>query len=88
MGLRAAFGAVVLLLLLSRAAPAQTSDPDLIQLAVRLASWTAVTGYEQRMVDSILGLLPQAERDRAGNAVLRLGGNGPARRLVACPLDE
>ncbi|HZI75252.1 MAG TPA: hypothetical protein VFD73_14725 [Gemmatimonadales bacterium] len=88
MGRRAAFGAVVLLLLLSRAAPAQTSDPDLIQLAVRLASWTAVTGYEQRMVDSILTLLPQAQRDRAGNAVLRLGGNGPARRLVACPLDE
>jgi M42 glutamyl aminopeptidase len=88
MGRRAAFGAVVLLLLLSRAAAAQTSDLDLGQLASRLASWAAVTGYEQGIVDSILALLPQAQRDRAGNAILRLGGDGPARRLVACPLDE
>ena len=61
--------------------------PDPAPLAVRLAGMTAVTGYEQRMVDSILTLLPGATRDRAGNAVLRLGAGAPAR-LVACPLDE
>ena len=48
---------------------------------------TAVTGYEQRMVDSIVSLTPGAVRDRAGNAILRLGQGAPAR-LVACPLDE
>lgn len=56
-------------------------------LAVRLAGMTAVTGYEQAMVDSLLSLLPHAERDRAGNAVLVLGSGAP-RRLAACPLDE
>lgn len=61
--------------------------PDPAPLAVRLAGMTAVTGYETRMVDTILGLLPHAIRDRAGNAVLRLGSGAPAR-LVACPLDE
>lgn len=70
---------LVLLLML------QTPDPA--SLAVRLAGMTAVTGYEQRMVDSIVSLLPGAVRDRAGNAVLRLGTGAPAR-LVACPLDE
>ena len=56
-------------------------------LAVRLAGMTAVTGYEQAMVDTLLTLLPGAERDRAGNAVL-IFGNGAPRRLAACPLDE
>jgi putative aminopeptidase FrvX len=48
---------------------------------------TAVTGYEQAVVDTLLRLLPNARRDRAGNAVLVLGSGEP-RRLVACPLDE
>lgn len=61
--------------------------PDPAPLAARLAAMTAVTGYEQRMVDSLISLLPGASRDRAGNAVLRLGTGAPAR-LVACPLDE
>jgi putative aminopeptidase FrvX len=62
--------------------PANVSD-----LATRLASLSAVTGYEQAIVDTVLRLLPGAARDRAGNARLRLGG-GSARRLLVCPLDE
>ncbi|HUF36611.1 MAG TPA: hypothetical protein VMN37_11720 [Gemmatimonadales bacterium] len=47
---------------------------------------TAVTGFEQPMVDTLLELLPGAARDRAGNAV-RAGGSAP-RRLAVCGLDE
>ena len=61
--------------------------PDPAPLAVRLAGMTAVTGYETRMVDSLISLLPNAVRDRAGNAIVRLGSGAPAR-LVACPMDE
>lgn len=61
--------------------------PDPAPLAARLAAMTAVTGYEQRMVDSIVALMPGSVRDRAGNAILKLGQGAPAR-LVACPLDE
>lgn len=61
--------------------------PDPAPLAARFAAMTAITGYEQRMVDSIVSLLPGAVRDRAGNAILRLGTGAPAR-LVACSLDE
>jgi putative aminopeptidase FrvX len=63
---------------------AQTSAAD---LAARLSAMSAVTGYEQRMVDTMLTLLPGAKRDRAGDAVLVLGSGEP-RRLIACPLDE
>jgi putative aminopeptidase FrvX len=68
-------------------AAAQTANSDLIEMTVRLSSWTGVTGYEQALVDSLLRLIPQAERDRAGNVRRRLGGGSP-KRLVACPLDE
>jgi putative aminopeptidase FrvX len=61
--------------------------PDPAPLAARLAAMTAVTGYEHQMADSVIALLPGATRDRAGNAVLRIGSGAPAR-LVACPLDE
>jgi len=57
------------------------------QLAQRFAGMTAITGYEQAMVDTVLSLLPGAQRDRAGSAVLVLGSGEP-RRLAACPLDE
>jgi len=58
-------------------------------LAVRLAGMTAVTGLEQAMADSLLGLVPGSARDRAGNVTLTLGaGAGGPKRLVACPLDE
>ena len=68
------------------AARAQAS-PTLPGLAARLAGMTAVTGYEQPMIDSLLTLLPGAARDRAGNAVLVLGSGG-RRRLAACPVSE
>jgi putative aminopeptidase FrvX len=79
--------ALSLLLLGEGRIAAQDADPALPALAGRLAAMTAVTGYEQRMVDSLLALLPGAERDRAGNAVVVLGGGG-RRRLVACPVSE
>ena len=66
---------------------AQTPDPGLPDLAARFAAMTAVTGYEQRMIDSLIALVPGAERDRAGNAVVVLGA-GSRRRLVACPVSE
>jgi putative aminopeptidase len=66
---------------------AQRADPTLPDLAARLAGMTAVTGYEQPVVDSLLALLPGAARDRAGNAIVTLGA-GDRRRLVACPISE
>lgn len=82
--------ALALLLLASAGrAMAQAADPALAGLAVRLAGMTAVTGYEQRMIDSLIDLVPGAARDRAGNAVVVLGaGAGSRRRLVACPVSE
>jgi len=71
----------------AKALPAQTAGASAADLAVRLAGMTAVTGYEQRMVDTLLTLLPGSERDRAGDAVLALG-TGVPRRLAACPVDE
>jgi putative aminopeptidase FrvX len=68
-------------------AAAQTPDSSLEALVVRLAGMTAVTGYEQRMADSLLALLPGATRDRAGN-VVRGAGGGEGRILMVCPLDE
>jgi len=69
-------------------APARAQDSaEVSGLAVRLASIAAVTGYEQRLVDTVLRLLPRGRSDRAGNAVLRLGG-GSVSRLLVCPLDE
>lgn len=67
--------------------PAQTPGPSAGDLAVRLAGMTAVSGYEQPMVDTLLTLLPGSARDRAGDAVLAFGSGAP-RRLAACPLDE
>lgn len=68
-------------------ARAQQDDTDIGALAGRLAALSAVTGYEQAMVDTVLRLLPGGSRDRAGNARLQLGG-GSVKRLVVCPLDE
>ena len=57
-------------------------------LVERFTAFTAVTGFEQAVVDTLLGgLLPGATRDRSGSVVLVLGSGTP-RRLVACPLDE
>jgi putative aminopeptidase FrvX len=82
---------LALSLVASMAGPGQLSGQspgaELPKLATRLAAMTAVTGYEQRLVDSIVALLPGATRDRAGNAVIVLG-SGERRRLVACPVSE
>src|ERR671937_163843 len=79
----------LLLLLIASSSPLELSAQAVTatDLAMRLAGMTAVTGYEQAMVDTLLILLPGSRRDRAGNAVLALGSGEP-RRLAACPLDE
>ncbi len=56
-------------------------------VATRLASMSAITGFERAMLDTLRGLLPGAARDRAGNVHLTLG-QGTKRRLVVCPVDE
>lgn len=65
----------------------RAQDAPVAALAERLASLSAVTGYEQAYGDTLLKLLPGAQRDRAGNIVLTLG-RGEPRRMAACPLDE
>jgi len=88
-----ALGAALLLPAAFPAAGQSLSGPDLgaevelSELATRMASISAVTGYERALVDTIVRLLPGSARDRAGNAWLTLGG-GKGRRLVVCPLDE
>ena len=68
-------------------AEAQANEDPVSALVIRMASWAAVTGYEQAAVDTIVRLLPGAKRDRAGSARFELGG-GSVKRLIACPLDE
>lgn len=63
------------------------SQTALDSLVLRLSAMTAVSGYERAMADTVLKLLPEAERDRAGNILLTLGSGEP-RRLLACALDE
>ena len=48
--------------------PEREGQAQLSQLAVGMASMSAVTGYERLLVDTILRLLPGSARDRAGNA--------------------
>ena len=69
---------------------AHAQEPEnLSGIALRLASLTAVTGYEHAAVDTVLRLLANTSRDRGGNARLRLGGGSRSGgRLVVCPLDE
>src|SRR5688500_7431680 len=71
----------------ARAAHAQAAPATAAQLAVRLAAIPAPVGYESRLADTVLALLPGARRDRAGSVVLTVG-TGPPRRLIACRLDE
>lgn len=65
----------------------RSAGPTAAQLAERLTAMSAISGYEQAMVDSLLALVPGARRDRAGSAVVTLGRGAP-RRLVTCPIDE
>jgi putative aminopeptidase FrvX len=69
-------------------ARAHAQAPAFAAVVERFAAFTAVTGFEQAVVDTLVnGLFPGSSRDRAGNAVLVMGSGAP-RRLVACPLDE
>ncbi len=63
------------------------ADSALPGLVERLAAMTAVTGYEQRLTDTLIALLPGAVRDWAGNVVLTLGA-GTRQRVAVCPLDK
>jgi hypothetical protein len=67
--------------------PERGEEGQLSDLATRMASISAVTGYERALVDTVLRLLPGSARDRAGNAWVTIGA-GKGRRLVVCPLDE
>lgn len=70
------------------ASSAAAQDPALAAMVERFARFSAVTGFEQAMVDTLIAELPRgATRDRSGSAVLVLGSGSP-RRLVACPVDE
>jgi putative aminopeptidase FrvX len=60
---------------------------DVSSLAARLTGMTAVSGFEQAMSDSLIQLLPGAQRDRAGNVIAILGDGQPVRAAV-CPMDE
>ena len=62
---------------------AQTVD----QLALRFTSWTAVTGFERAVTDSLVALLPGGTRDRFGNVIVTLGRGSP-KRLASCDIDE
>jgi putative aminopeptidase FrvX len=83
---RLALNAALLALALANQAGGQETE-GISALAIRLTSLPAVTGYEQALVDTLLGFLPGAARDRAGNVRLRNDG-GSAKRLLVCPLDE
>jgi hypothetical protein len=65
--------------------PAQ--ETGVATIASRFAGFTAVTGYEQAVAESLVALLPGSATDRAGNVVLTLGRGAP-KRLAVCPLDE
>lgn len=74
--------------MLALTAPLQAQEPPpLDHLVKRFAAMTAISGYEQRMADTLGSLLPGARKDRAGNVVLVLGQGNP-RSLIACPIDE
>ena len=78
---------VALALLLTLHPPIRLSAQSLTALATRLASMTAVSGYESAIADSVQSLLPGAKHDRLGNVILTLGSGTP-KRLLYCGLDE
>lgn len=68
--------------------PVTARPPDrLSDLTLRLAGFTAVSGYERAVTDSLQAMLPGATRDRLGNVVLRIGSGSPTR-LAYCAVDE
>jgi putative aminopeptidase FrvX len=79
--------AVGIVSILTARPPDRLSAQSLDALTLRFTAFTAVSGYEDAVRDSLLALLPGATRDRFGNILITLGTGGPAR-LVSCPLDE
>lgn len=67
--------------------PLPAAAQELPSLVTRLAAMTAVTGFEQRMADTLRTLLPGSVIDRAGS-VVRTYGSGSGGTLVTCPMDE
>jgi len=76
-----------LLVLTPATLAAQEPPPPLDQLVTRLASLSAVSGYERALTETLLRLLPGSRRDRAGNIIVTLG-QGEPKLLIACPVDE
>src|SRR5919197_944878 len=64
-----------------------SAQSDVTPLAIRFSAWTAVTGFERPVTDSLLALLPGAARDRFGNVIVTLG-RGTPQRLASCDIDE
>jgi putative aminopeptidase FrvX len=64
-----------------------SAQGDVEPLALRFSAWTAVTGFERPVTDSLLALLPGATRDRFGNVIVALGRGAP-KRLASCDIDE
>ena len=73
--------------LLACCATAALTAQSVEELSERLVGLTAVSGYESAVTDALLEVLPEAERDRAGNVLLVLGPGAP-KRMIACPIDE
>ena len=67
--------------------PPGLAAQSLDSLVHRIGAMSAVTGLEDAMADTLLALLPGAQRDRAGNVVLVRGTGSPVR-LAECPMDE
>jgi endoglucanase len=79
--------ALALVLAAASPAGAAAQTATTADLVLWFAGQSAVTGFEQRLADSIVARLPGATRDRSGNVVL-VRGSGAPRRLVACAVDE
>ena len=79
--------AALLTLLLSAYPAIRLTAQTVDQLALRFTSWTAVTGFERAVTDSLVALLPGGTRDRFGNVIVTLGRGSP-RRLASCDIDE
>ena len=78
-----AIAGLALLALLPAGAQAQRLD----SLVARVGNMSAVTGLEDAMADTLVTMLPNAHRDRAGN-VIQVRGTGEPVRVAACPMDE
>lgn len=85
--MKSAYPPLAAVLLASAVSLQAQEPPPLDNLVKRFAAMTAVSGYEQRMADTLIKLLPGAKLDRAGNVVVVLGSGEP-KTLIACPIDE